>query len=441
MEDFDSRPGHLDNRLKTSTLQSIKVAKNDLVTLLVTVKVALENFSIVDSNSLKYYRPARLIIPPSTAVDQRWYIEFYVFDAQKGKIVRRRVFNVPPGKNRAHREVLGKELANLISKHLRSGKIIDRSGQYLNQVIEKNENDDLIDKRDIQSILREYPKLKKFTEARTRNTYLGILNKFNKFVDHKAPVVISSELNLSFCKEYVDYLESDQCSPRTINNHISTLRTVFNELVSWKYLKSNPWLELKKLKTPMGKNIAYLPGQIEEILAFSEKTRPQINFLIKFMYYTLARTNEIAQIKVKHIGMYVSNKIYIPQENSKNDMERHIIIPPGLEREFEKYDIRSLNPEWYIFSKAGLLPGPRQARSAKLGESYRYFVTDKLNYPKEYTLYSWKHTGVISAHKAGAKDDDIMQQTGHKDYGSFQKYLKSLGLYDNDDFANKIPEL
>jgi hypothetical protein len=48
---------------------------------------------------------------------------------------------------------------------------------------------------------------------------------------------------------------------------------------------------------------------------------------------------------------------------------------------------------------------------------------------------------VIAAHKAGVSDNDIKKQTGNKDYGSFQKYLKSLGLFDNQDFASKIPDL
>jgi hypothetical protein len=64
-----------------------------------------------------------------------------------------------------------------------------------------------------------------------------------------------------------------------------------------------------------------------------------------------------------------------------------------------------------------------------------------LGYSELYTFYSWKHTGVISAHKAGVSDDDIMLQTGHKNYGSFQVYLKSLGLFQNETFAKMIPKL
>ncbi len=57
---------------------------------------------------------------------------------------------------------------------------------------------------------------------------------------------------------------------------------------------------------------------------------------------------------------------------------------------------------------------------------------------KEFTMYSWKHTGVISAYKAGIDLFSIMRQLRHHSLTQTQIYLKSLGLQPNIEFGSKM---
>lgn len=413
----------------------------ELATILATTTLFFLSASIVDTNEQKYFRHAILKRPSSTAIDQRWFIEFYVYDVQKEKSVRKRFYNIPEGNDDLHREYLAERICAEINKQLIQGKVIDRFENFKNQTIHNNQSSLLTEKISTASALEKVLLLKEFKELRTKQTYSSLIESLNRFIDQSTPHIPFSLFDIAEATNFIKWLQLEGKSPRTINNHILSFRTLWDEAIALKYGNNNPWKNISKLKTPVGKNIAFLPAQQKEIIDYCELRYPTMSFLTKFMYYSLARTNEICHLQIKHIGMYLPNKIYLEASISKNDTERHIIIPPGLEVEFEKYNIRSLNPEWYIFSRNKLHPGPNKMPTKYMGSCFREWVLNKLNYPKDYTLYSWKHTGVISAHKAGVSDDDIMKQTGHKDYGSFQKYLKSLGLFDNDQFANKIPTL
>ena len=413
----------------------------ELAAVVAAVEMYFLSVSIVDSLEHKYFKPAELVIPNPTTKDQRWYIKFYVFDVQAQKTVRKRFYDLPLGASLEHRKYLANRLCDNINKELISGKVLDRYEGIREEAIITNKNSLYSGNVSTDIAISKVLDFKSFKELRTKQTYSSIVENLKKFIISDFPYLPIVDFDILHCRSMMKWLESQNKSPRTINNHILTLRTLWGEAIDLRYCQFNPWKKIPRLKTPLGKNIAYLPNQVTEIFEYAALHEPEMEFLMKIMYYTLARTNEIAHMQVKHIGMYVPNKIYIESSVSKNDIERHVAIHPGLELEFTKRNIRSLDPEWYLISKDRLIPGPRKAVTNKLGRRFREWILNPLEYPKEYTLYGLKHTGIIAAHKAGVSDDDIMKQTGHKDYGSFQKYMKSLGLFENDDFINKLPTI
>ena len=74
-----------------------------------------------------------------------------------------------------------------------------------------------------------------------------------------------------------------------------------------------------------------------------------------------------------------------------------------------------------------------------MGERFRKLIK-ALNLGKDYTLYSWKHSGVVVAYKAGIDIKTIQSQCRHKSLEQTDIYLKSLGLSMNLAI-NKMPEL
>ena len=67
-------------------------------------------------------------------------------------------------------------------------------------------------------------------------------------------------------------------------------------------------------------------------------------------------------------------------------------------------------------------------------------MLDDLNIGDECTFYSWKHAAVVAAYKAGMNIYALIRQLRHTDLEYTLIYLKSPGLYDNEEFASKQPK-
>lgn len=422
----------------SNRVASLMSVHQPLVAVSLAVDVFIKTFNLVTTDMTLTYKPARLVIPSD---GKKWYIILYIYDVQSGQTKRRRFFSLPESENFNEKKYLCNQTVAQINQKLAQGLVSDKSRQQASKVAELNSENIHTPKLLVSVAVMRIIELKK-SQLRPKSFegYMQMARHFCSYLLRQPTQLNIESFNASHAQAYLNDIINQGLSNRTYNNHLLFMRTVFNGGIEQKYWIDNPWKLIPKIKTPIGKNIAFLPAQQKEILDYAEKY-PTLLFLIKFMYYTLARTNEISHLQVKHIGMYTANKIYLPAEFSKNGVERHIIITPGLEKEIQMHNIRKLNPEWYLFGDDKLKCGPMRMVTRKIGSKFREWVLNKLNYPIHYTLYSWKHTGVIAAHQAGIKDDDIMMQTGHKDYGSFQIYLKSLSLYDNKDFANKMPEI
>jgi integrase len=92
--------------------------------------------------------------------------------------------------------------------------------------------------------------------------------------------------------------------------------------------------------------------------------------------------------------------------------------------------------DWFLFGR-GMKPGP-VSLSRNMVSKRHSEVLRSLNYPSDLTLYSWKHTGVVAAYKAGIDLYSIMRQLRHHSLDMTQIYLKSLGLVKNEQFGRMM---
>ena len=74
-----------------------------------------------------------------------------------------------------------------------------------------------------------------------------------------------------------------------------------------------------------------------------------------------------------------------------------------------------------------------------MGNRFRRLITE-LHLGKDYTLYSWKHSGVVAAYNAGIDIKTIQNQCRHHSLEQTDIYLKSLGL-GVSQAINEIPKL
>jgi integrase len=382
------------------------------------------------------HNKARLVIPAKNSKDQRWKIIYYVFDARQGKKVRKKYtkFNSisDPGKRKKEAQHLVRE----INKMLAEGFIYDP---------EQVERDKIFENKEYLSVSAAFNvalKSKDKFRVSTIKWYADAWKKFEAWLKkHNLSSIHIDQLSRKHVEMFLDHLIIDEkLKPRSRNNYLGAIRSMLNYLLEQELISRNVTVGIKSLNQGTGKNIGFNSDQQKELLDYMRKHKPKWLFPCQFMYYSLIRTNELALLKVRNVGMYDPEKIYVPKAESKNGHERHITIPPQLKVILDKMCLDKIDPDFYLFSKS-YEPGPEAFKSKYIGSRFREQVLKPLNYSSEYTFYSWKHTGVTACWFSGMSKGAIMQQTGHRNAGSFETYIKSLGLFTNDEVKKNYPSL
>jgi len=132
--------------------------------------------------------------------------------------------------------------------------------------------------------------------------------------------------------------------------------------------------------------------------------------------------------------------IYIPGPKSKNGKDGYLRVPSRLYDELAAMDLGTRNPEDYLFGNYSRTKNTGSTVHVK--KEHRTRITDlftevfkKLNITNR-NLYSFKHTGVVAAYKAGIKVKAIQQQLRHASLLETDNYLRGLGLYSNAEYED-----
>lgn len=378
------------------------------------------------------YKNARLVIPDSTAKDQRWVIVFYVFDAQQGKVVRKRNFECNKITDLKKRKIWADKFVKQVNAKLEDGFIIDANKSKIEKLKHNiTQTNNITIHQALDFALNTKIKLR----PRTYKTYADHAKGFKEYTDFNLPLQACNE---KLVKQFIRH-KTEKLAIRSINNYIGSLRTLFEVLIAEKFIETNPWKTITKTKNPRGRNIAYSTEQQKALLNYMDKNCPELLLFCQTMYYTLARPNELCHLKVKHIDMFKPQSLFIPAEISKNGTDRHVSLPPPIYKLLKPIKDK-IHGDYFLFGR-GIIPGPLHLPAKNVAQSFSKRVLDKFKYGSDYTLYSWKHTGVVANYINGMSPAALRMQLGHNDTGSFETYLKSLGMFDNKEVMNNYKEL
>jgi integrase len=361
----------------------------------------------------------------------RWYIEFYVWDVQKNRLERKRFYDVNNYVTSEERKSYANRKVHELNELLKEGYHIDKNKIY------ETESEEIKSYTVTEAI--EYAlKIKKSSLRDTSYpSYKSTVGKILKWLkNNKIAALDITHFDKLKAVYFDDYLLVEcHCAAKTINGHISYLKSLFQILVDREVIINNPFKNLSKHKeADSRKNIAYNEAQIEKIKKIIIGNDVQLWLYIQFIYYCFLRPNEIRQLKYNYIKLD-DRKIFIPKHISKNGKDGFVSIPETFYNELKNLKL-PINENEYVFKRQnGNLPISKNM----MGERFRKLIK-ALNLGKDYTLYSWKHSGVVAAYKAGIDIKTIQSQCRHQSLEQTDIYLKSLGLCINLAI-NKMPEL
>jgi len=372
-------------------------------------------------------------------LSKRWYVEYYVWSEQRAKLIRRRNYTGFTKFDTYHKRLdYGKSMCRELN-NLLPNSCVEPFDEVPEEKIEFETN-----KKEKSTIKRDLDYIHELlydSEKSTSKHYKSTLKDFNEWLTSSNRTFQSFD---SFTKanaqEFVDYMTLKlNNSGKTVANKVAHLKAMTNKLIERDIVELNPFIKLSMPKViETERNFSFSLELIKKIKEYSIENEPFGWLFFQFIYYSYMRPVEITRLKIKDIDL-VNNKIHVAGQIAKNGKTQSIELPGPLKKQLLIYLGSNSNIDHYIFTSEKV-PGQKQ-----IGKNYFSMLFQKvkkeLKLEQKYTLYSWKHTGVVHAYKNNVNIKALQLQCRHSSIEQTDTYLKSLGFMDNEEFTKGIPTI
>ncbi len=372
-----------------------------------------------EENKLGY--PYKL---PRLVEGKKPYLVFYVWNENTEKLERIRR-EVPKNVNQ---KAWVKEKIKSITEVLVAGYRICKAKTET----EKKPQDFTI--TELLNYIFEFRKKENSLNSATREkSYIKIFSNF--LCSHSLQDIKAENLEKKHIIQFLDFIKEQGNSNLTRNNYLTWLKAIFNIMKTRGYISENPAQNIKKLKETETRSIAISPEHLKILMQEIKATDTETYIFCLFVFYTFIRPIELRRLQVGQIDLQ-SQKIVIYGNQSKNKKTEYVMLPEPLKRVLIETKFLERNPKNSLFSDNRELQYSRNRYSILFSK-----IVAKNNLPKEYTLYCLKHTGVVEYYKKGCGIKFIKEQCRHSSLEQTDKYLKSLGLFENEEILKNAPEI
>jgi integrase len=288
---------------------------------------------------------------------------------------------------------------------------------------------------------------------RTTNRFLAWLT--NRDFHHQPVISITPEHIEKYLFEMKKGVPSKQGKPakawtnKTFNNEKGFLSMMFNFFLKRTITRTNPVLDVKKLRVVNRKNKYYNNQEFELVRNTLATEDPTCFFAAELIYYLCIRSEkELSLLLLSHFDLE-NKRVNLPAENTKTQTDRSIpladdLIPKiaELKKQYPgNYHVISVKrkSKFDAYNPPGKTPFASGFLSRRFSK-----IRAKLGLSQYHELYSFKHTRMLHLRNAtnelGEKlsDGDIMFLTGHTDYQAFSQYMRDLALTGDADKINRL---
>jgi integrase len=237
---------------------------------------------------------------------------------------------------------------------------------------------------------------------------------------------------------FINYLfETRKIRNKMVNHYLRLFREFFQQLIKRKILNVNPFTVIDYYKTE-SIPAKYLQVPTIEILKKAFLLHdPQMWLVAQMEFYCMIRPAELRKLQVKNINMF-EGSITVPPNISKNGKQRTVVIPDPLFHYLDDVvNIRQYPENHFIISKRKVPDGDPVSKNYLWNHWDK--IRKKVNLPRDYKLYSFKHTGDIMAYRAGIGLKDLQMQNGHHSLDQLNSYLRQMVVIDSESLRTKGP--
>ncbi|GAB3568940.1 hypothetical protein GCM10027578_22430 [Spirosoma luteolum] len=202
-------------------------------------------------------------------------------------------------------------------------------------------------------------------------------------------------------------------------------------MIKREYLQKNPAENVDALPLQTSRrNLAFVADQRSTLETYLQKNDPQLYAFTRFVYQAFMRPIELTRLQVRDIDI-VNKRIVchssVTKGGSRKQITEYVEITASLATVIDGMHLDRYEGTDYLFGY-DLKPGRTSIVRNRVSERHREALEGAGLYNGELSLYSWKHTGVVNAWKAGASIEWLQRHLRHADLKDTVIYLKSLGL-------------
>ncbi|MGE0638397.1 MAG: tyrosine recombinase XerC [Bacteroidia bacterium] len=367
------------------------------------------------------YRYAEL-----SAIGQRWYVYYYVVNPASGILQRMRVY-VDRQKSEANKKRLARKLIDTINNRLDEGWnpfIAEKDVKQYTPVL-KALDFALTYKL---SYLRERSK----PNYRQRIRYLTEWLKKNNH-DRKFIFEFSENMAIQLMNEL---MMSGKLEGRSYNNYLIDYRTFFNLLVKQKYIATNPFHAVGKIKERAKTKQPFTVDQQQRYSDYLKEHDYDFYIISGYCYYCALRPNEIVQLRVQDI-VFEKQMFRVPPEIAKNDKVGLIPIADVFFNELVKY--LASTPKHYLLCAKGCKPGTEKIYPTRIAEKFRE-IADILEFPPSVQFYGLKDTCADRLDENQFTIKTIRDLFRHSNIAVTDEYMKGINPRMDERLKTQFPK-
>jgi len=365
---------------------------------------------------------------------KQWFVYYSCRNPRTGKMVRFRHYEGFTGLSRNQKLAHAQKLIEFYTNRLLNGwtPFSDTTRALYDDHLDYHSVAEIYGtKRKSNNTIRQW--ISKFLEqvqpGIRRSTYITYQSKFRIFVlwlekEGKAEndiTAIDNKLIRLFFRYLID---TRKLSGVSVKYYAMLLTTVFDYFKKCNLIHLNPVYDIPECNRINDQTPRPIMRLDIEIFKKELQKDPELWLAVMFEYYCALRPgHEIREMKIKDID-FTAGTVRVDRARAKNRVERIVTMPRQLLEQLRNfYRLHEYNRELYVFGRGGM-PGTQHIGKNKLNYKFNK-IRKRLNMPREYKFYSWKHTGAIEADECNIPIKDISNHLGHSSLSITNVYFQN----------------
>lgn len=251
-------------------------------------------------------------------------------------------------------------------------------------------------------------------------TYRSQIEMATKWIISQNENIHVGRFDKEYAQLYLDYVyNTKKVSPRTWNNYLTFMRSLWTWLIEKNYCSENPFQTIKPKPEKEKKRVIISEEWNKKIMDYFRENNPTMILVCGLIYNSFMRPAEICRTQLSDIQIK-NNAIYLTGDKTKNKRSRWCLLPPYLIDMLYNMGIDKYPSDNYLVS-TNLKPGKKQLNTRIL-DRYWHKMRETIGLPMEYQLYSFRDTGITDLKKQGHSNIFISSITGHLNSEEIETY-------------------